>query len=36
MKEEIGRSPDWWDNIMMRMLPIIKKNPDLSWALKKD
>lgn len=36
LKEELGRSPDRADNLMMRMLPIIKKNPDLSWALSKD
>lgn len=35
VKEEIGRSPDRSDNLVMRMLPIVAKDPDLSWAFKK-
>lgn len=34
LKEELGRSPDRADNLMMRMLPILKKAPDMSWALR--
>jgi hypothetical protein len=33
IKEQIGRSPDRWDNIMMRMYPLLKRELDLSRAL---
>jgi hypothetical protein len=36
LKEELWRSPDFADNIMMRMLPEVAKIPDYSWALRKD
>lgn len=34
VKAELGRSPDRGDNIMMRMLPILIRDPNFAWALK--
>lgn len=34
LKIELGRSPDRADNLCMRMLPVLKKDPDFAWALK--
>lgn len=34
IKEQLGRSPDRADNLMMRMLPLLKITDDMSWAKK--
>ena len=36
IKEQIGRSPDRADNLMMRMYPLLHKDPDFSRALSKE